>query len=142
MPLHPLRGGSAALQQEPLNGCGFPPDQPAAEGSAASCRQQLHSALLLTMALPRPAGPRRPRGCAGSRRRRAAWRRLSKMAAGEGRAGAEGAAAAGRPRAWSRGGAASGLPARRCRWRPGCSSVPGKGKHWALVLLLAGSDGC
>lgn len=59
VPLHPLRGGSTALQQELLNGCGFPHAQHTAEGSALSCRQQLHSALPRTM-LQRPRVRGRP----------------------------------------------------------------------------------
>lgn len=55
VPLHPLGGGSATLQEEE-KGCGFPPDQHAAQGSAASCRQPLRSALLLAMGRAAPRG--------------------------------------------------------------------------------------
>lgn len=75
VPLHPLRGGSAALQQELSNGCGFPPAQHTAEGSAPSCRQQLHSALPRTM-------PQRPR--VRGRPRPAVYGADNKMAAGPG----------------------------------------------------------
>lgn len=59
VPLHPLGGGSATLQEEEEEeekGCGFPPDQHAAQGSAPSCRQPLRSARLLAMARAAPRG--------------------------------------------------------------------------------------
>lgn len=121
VPLHPLRGGSAALQQEPLNGCGLPPDQPAAEGSAASCRQQLHSALLLIMARRGPA--ERGAGLAAREQN------------GGGGARAEGVLAAGPPRARSHGGAAPGLAAHPCRWRPDGWWALGEGLGSAPVRL-------
>ena len=75
VPLHPLRGGSAALQQELSNGSGFPPAQCTAEGSVPSCKQQLHSALPRTM-------PQQPR--VHGRPRPAVYGADSKMAAGPG----------------------------------------------------------